>query len=76
MWERMTSDHIYIDAADLYAKKAESERKRKSVDKAKESWRKSKYCHQDNSIAARKAYAQHDGFTEPDDMENNVSLEY
>ncbi len=33
----MTSDRIYINAADLYAKKAESERKRKSVDKAKES---------------------------------------
>ncbi len=31
----MTGDHIYINAADLYAKKAESERKRKSVTKQK-----------------------------------------
>ncbi len=68
----MTGDHIYINAAQRKLNQRGNVNqwtKQKRVEK-------SKYCHQDNSIAASKAYAQHGGFTEPDDMENNVSQEY
>ncbi len=75
MWKRMTGDYpnpIFIDTADLSAKEVESDMKCELMDKAKESRRKSKYHHQDNSIAARKADAQHDGCIELNDMENDV----
>ena len=79
MWDKMTGDYpneVFVDAADLSAKRVEKDRERKATEKAKVSRQKSKYSHHDNSVAARRAYTRHDGLVEPDDIENDILPEY
>ena len=79
MWEKMTGDYpneVFVDAADLSAKRVEKDRERKATVKAKASRRKSKYSHHDNSVTARRAYTRHDGLVETEDIENDILPEY
>ena len=54
------------------AKKAESDRKRKATETAKEARWKSKYAKMDNSEAAQKAYSRHDDGAVPDEVTDDV----
>ena len=75
----MTGDYpneVFVDAADISAKRVEKDRERKATEKAKASRQKSKYSHHDNSVAACRAYTRHDGLVEPEDIENDILLEY
>ena len=79
MWEKVTVDYpneIFVDAADLSAKRVEKDRVRNATEKTKASGRKSKYSHHDNSVAACRAYTRHDGLVEPEYIENDVLPEY
>ena len=69
-------NQVFINTAESSAKKVETTRKRKATEKAKESRWCSKYSWSDNSIAARKAYSQHDNDIEPDNITDDVSSEY
>ena len=79
MWEKMTGDYpneVFVDAADISAKRVEKDRERKATENSKASRQKVKYSHHNNSVAARRAYIRHDGLVEPDDIENDISPEY
>ena len=77
-WNEMThSQNItYQIATEAAMKKADSDRKRKSSDKAKKSRRQNKYSKVDNSTAARRAYSRHDNGTLPVDVTGDVPADY
>ena len=65
---------VYKTTAELSAKKATKDRKRKATDRAKENRRKNKYSKTDNSISARRAYSRHEGI-QPDQASKDISKE-
>ena len=66
---------LYKTTAELSARIAIRDRKRKSTDLAKENRRKNKYSKTDNSISARKAYSRHEGI-QPDEASEDISREH
>ena len=70
------ASQVFVDTAESSAKKADKDRKRKATEEAKDSWQRSKYSRNDNSIAARNAYSRHDNGIEPDDIINDVSVSH
>ena len=79
VWSKMTDsspNQVFINATESIAKKAESDRKRKATETAKEARRKSKYAKMDNSEAARKAYSRHDDGAIPDEVTDDVPPDF
>jgi hypothetical protein len=73
----MTSkeNSVYKTTAELSAKNATKDKKRKATDQSKENRRKNKYSKTDNSISARKAYSRHEGI-QPDEASEDISTEH
>ena len=63
---------VFSTVADNAVKKAEENRKRKTIDKAKEGRRKSKYIRMDDTAAARSAYNRRDGGISPEEVDDNI----
>ena len=78
VWSKMTEappNRIFLNTAKHSAKKADSDRKRKATENAKQR-RRSKYSRTDNTVAARKAYSRHDNSIVPDSVSDDVSMEF
>ncbi len=79
VWSGMTGsppNQHFTDTAESFAKKADKDRKRKATEKAKEQRRRSKYSRTDDTVAARKSYSRHDGALEPDEVTDDIPLDY
>ena len=75
-WSKMTSwspNNIFLSTVNTLTKRAEADKKRKSLDKVKKKRRMSKYSRKDNTIAARKAYSRHNDEVQPDDVTDDVT---
>lgn len=78
-WSKMTCsspNQVFIDAVESSAKNVENDRKRKATQEAKEQRRISKYAKIDNTAAARRAYARHDGGMAPNEVSDDVPPEF
>ena len=77
-WCEMTThtNPVYSEVMTTSKKKADQDRKRKDTSQAKESRRQSKYSRVDETLAASKAYSRHDSGAVPDEVIEDVSLEY
>ena len=76
VWKIMTKtspNKVFSDTAHNNAKTTEKDRKRKATQEAKDRRRQSKYCRNDNSLAARRAYDRHDGNETPDNIVDDVA---
>ena len=69
-------NQVYINVAKNSAKNVDNDRKRKSTEEAKESRRRSKYMHTDDTLAARKAYSRHDDGAIPDEVTEDIPAEH
>ena len=68
-------NHVYREVTEKIAKKADKDRKRKSIDSAKESRRRSKYSKVDNTTAARRAYSRHGTGCLPENATEDLPLD-
>ena len=79
VWKDITNtspNKIYTSVTSQSAKVLDRQRKRKATDEAKQKRRQNKYMRRDESSAALQTYSRHDNGITPDEVTQDISLEF